>query len=349
MIWLKTNQETVNALNVYPIPDGDTGTNMVLTMEAAWKEVEIAGGRSIGKALQALAHGAQMGARGNSGVILSQLWRGFAKALDGVDEMDPAAFTKALAAARDTAIEPDQTFTVDLSNESTNATIADNQGLGTIQKDDLVQISIDDVTQDETDSGTTTFSFTVSIDQADPDNDVTVDWASADGTATLADSDYTADSGTLTFPAGTAILSQSVDIDVTGDAAVEPDETFNVDLSNQSANATISDNLGLGTITNDDAPTADAGGPYAIAEGDSVDLDASASSDPNSDPLTFAWDLNNDSVYGDVTGETPTVTWATLVSFGIDDDGSYPISVDPGDDSRQQHTAYALDHRRGYD
>ena len=52
MIWLKTNQDTVNALNVYPIPDGDTGTNMVLTMEAAWREVEIAGGRSIGKALQ---------------------------------------------------------------------------------------------------------------------------------------------------------------------------------------------------------------------------------------------------------------------------------------------------------
>jgi DAK2 domain fusion protein YloV len=76
---------------------------MVLTMEAAWKEVESAGGRSIGEALQALAHGAQMGARGNSGVILSQLWRGFARALDGVDEMDPFAFAKGLAAARDTA------------------------------------------------------------------------------------------------------------------------------------------------------------------------------------------------------------------------------------------------------
>ena len=103
MTWLRTNQETVNALNVYPIPDGDTGTNMVLTMEAAWKEVESAGGRSIGEALQALAHGAQMGARGNSGVILSQLWRGFARALDGVDEMDAPTFVAGLAAARDTA------------------------------------------------------------------------------------------------------------------------------------------------------------------------------------------------------------------------------------------------------
>ncbi|GMR11605.1 MAG: DAK2 domain-containing protein [Anaerolineae bacterium] len=103
LTWLRTNQETVNALNVYPIPDGDTGTNMVLTMEAACKEVGSAGGGSIGKALQALAHGAQMGARGNSGVILSQLWRGFARALDGVDEMDAPAFAAGLAAARDTA------------------------------------------------------------------------------------------------------------------------------------------------------------------------------------------------------------------------------------------------------
>ena len=103
MTWLRTNQETVNALNVYPIPDGDTGTNMMLTMDAAWKEVESIGGRSIGRALKALAHGAQMGARGNSGVILSQLWRGFARALDGVDEMDASAFVKGLAEARNTA------------------------------------------------------------------------------------------------------------------------------------------------------------------------------------------------------------------------------------------------------
>jgi len=79
------------------------------------------------------------------------------------------------------------------------------------------------------------------------------------------------------------------------------------------------------------ATTADAGGPYTIDEGDSVMLDASASSDPESDPLTFAWDLDNDSIYGDVTGETPTVTWAQLQSFGIDDDGVYPIAVEVDD------------------
>ncbi len=103
LTWLRTNQETVNQLNVYPVPDGDTGTNMTLTMQAASKEVETVNGRSIGQALQALAQGALMGARGNSGVILSQLWRGFARELEDVDEMDAQAFVRGLAAARDTA------------------------------------------------------------------------------------------------------------------------------------------------------------------------------------------------------------------------------------------------------
>ena len=101
--WLRTNQQTVNNLNVFPIPDGDTGTNMLLTMQAALKEVESREERSIGKALHALAHGALMGARGNSGVILSQLWRGFARALEKIDEMDPPTFVQGLLEARDTA------------------------------------------------------------------------------------------------------------------------------------------------------------------------------------------------------------------------------------------------------
>jgi DAK2 domain fusion protein YloV len=103
LTWLRTNQETVNQLNVYPVPDGDTGTNMVLTMKSATEEVQSVNGRSIGDALQALAHGALMGARGNSGVILSQLWRGFARALEGTEKMDAQAFVAGLIKARDTA------------------------------------------------------------------------------------------------------------------------------------------------------------------------------------------------------------------------------------------------------
>ena len=101
--WLRTNQQIVNSLNVFPVPDGDTGTNMVLTMQSAWAEIANLGERSIGKLCHALAHGALMGARGNSGVILSQLWRGFARTLDNLPSMDSEIMVKALAEARDTA------------------------------------------------------------------------------------------------------------------------------------------------------------------------------------------------------------------------------------------------------
>ncbi len=80
LLWLKTNQQIVNSLNVFPVPDGDTGTNMMLTMTSAWNEVRDSGEKHAGKMIAMVAKGALMGARGNSGVILSQLWRGFAHA-----------------------------------------------------------------------------------------------------------------------------------------------------------------------------------------------------------------------------------------------------------------------------
>jgi DAK2 domain fusion protein YloV len=101
--WLRTNQQVVNALNVFPIPDGDTGTNMVLTMQSAWDEIASTPERSVSVVAHALAHGALMGARGNSGVILSQLWRGFARSLDKRTEVDAAGLAEALAEARETA------------------------------------------------------------------------------------------------------------------------------------------------------------------------------------------------------------------------------------------------------
>lgn len=101
--WLKTNQQIVNSLNVFPVPDGDTGTNMVLTMQAAYDEVAGSAESNVGKMAHAIAHGALMGARGNSGVILSQIWRGFARALDSQDTLDGISFVRALAQGRDTA------------------------------------------------------------------------------------------------------------------------------------------------------------------------------------------------------------------------------------------------------
>src|SRR5512142_1744707 len=103
LIWLRTNQNTVNALNVFPVPDGDTGTNMVLTMQAAYDEVADSSERNVGRMAHAIAHGALMGARGNSGVILSQLWRGFARALDNQEFLDGPSLVRAFSAGRDTA------------------------------------------------------------------------------------------------------------------------------------------------------------------------------------------------------------------------------------------------------
>ena len=103
LTWLRTNQQTVNALNVFPVPDGDTGTNMVLTMQSAYNEISALGHRSVGEMAAAVSQGALMGARGNSGVILSQLWRGFSRGLQGQEVLDGEGLVKAFAEARDTA------------------------------------------------------------------------------------------------------------------------------------------------------------------------------------------------------------------------------------------------------
>ncbi|MBN1266873.1 MAG: DAK2 domain-containing protein [Anaerolineales bacterium] len=101
--WLRANQQLVNSLNVFPVPDGDTGTNMLLTMQSAVDETGGETNLTVGGLAKKLAHGALMGARGNSGVILSQLWRGIARALDDLPVMTTADFARALQEARETA------------------------------------------------------------------------------------------------------------------------------------------------------------------------------------------------------------------------------------------------------
>ncbi len=94
--WLEANHSGVNALNVFPVPDGDTGTNMLLTMRDACAEMERVREASVGALLQAVAHGALMGARGNSGAILSQIFRGMARAVDKAPFLTAATFAAAL-------------------------------------------------------------------------------------------------------------------------------------------------------------------------------------------------------------------------------------------------------------
>ena len=101
--WLKCHQAVINAMNVFPVPDGDTGTNMVLTMQSAYQEIADSNEENIGKVIQQIAQGALMGARGNSGVILSQLIRGFARVLDQKQDMDAVLLNQAFAESRNTA------------------------------------------------------------------------------------------------------------------------------------------------------------------------------------------------------------------------------------------------------
>jgi uncharacterized protein len=105
LAWLEQHAEAINALNVFPVPDGDTGTNMVLTLRGAVAEAEQCAGHRGGDVMKAAAHGALMGARGNSGVILSQLLRGTAQATAEATLLTPKLVADAFASARDTAYQ----------------------------------------------------------------------------------------------------------------------------------------------------------------------------------------------------------------------------------------------------
>lgn len=93
---LQDNKEYVNSLNVFPVPDGDTGTNMSMTFKSAVSEIENIQNKSISEIAKRVSKGALMGARGNSGVILSQIFRGIAKGLEGLDEADAYALANSI-------------------------------------------------------------------------------------------------------------------------------------------------------------------------------------------------------------------------------------------------------------
>ncbi len=147
----------------------------------------------------------------------------------------------------DTTVEADEEFFLDLTG-ATGAGIADGEGRGTILSDDLAALSIDDVMVVEGDAGTVEASFTVTLSPMST-GPVTVSFATANATATLADSDYRSSSGRLTFPPGST--AQMLAVAVNGDTRPEPDEVFLVDLSDP-VGATIADGRGRATIGNDD-------------------------------------------------------------------------------------------------
>ncbi|MCL4295971.1 MAG: hypothetical protein KJ077_09600 [Anaerolineae bacterium] len=184
---------------------------------------------------------------------------------------DVTSRTITVAVVGDLIDETDEKFLVNLSNPA-NATIADSQGVGTITDDDPAPtVSINDVAVAEGNSGTVNAAFTVSLSQASGKS-ITVDYATVNSSAT-APGDYLAASGRLTFTPG--ITTQQITVVINGDSMVEPNETFQVNLTNLvNLNAGGNDTQGIGTITNDDAAGVtiiQSGGNTNVAEGGAAD------------------------------------------------------------------------------
>ena len=200
--------------------------------------------------------------------------------------------TVTVAIVDDTIDELDEQFTIDLANP-VNLAIGDNQGVGTIiDNDEAPELSISDVTVNEGE----TASFTVTL-SGQTDREVSVDLGTADGSAialAAGDGDYNAATGTLTFAADPSATSRTLtfEVETNQDAINELDETFTVNLSNAS-NAAIADSQGVGTIIDDDLPTA--------ADAAAATEDESLGSDSGS----LAFDVGTD----------------TAVSFGASYDG----------------------------
>jgi fatty acid kinase len=126
--WLAANHEEVNRLNVFPVPDGDTGTNMLLTLQSAVEDIKDSNAAEVSKIAKLASHGSLMGARGNSGVILSQIFRGFARAVEGKRSLTPpelaAAFEEAANAAYRAVNKPTEGTILSVAREAGRAAAA---------------------------------------------------------------------------------------------------------------------------------------------------------------------------------------------------------------------------------
>lgn len=218
----------------------------------------------------------------------------------------------------DTTYENDESFFLNLSSP-TNGVITDGQGTGTILNDDAVpNISIADVSQSEGNTGVNAMNFTVSLDRASQ-VPITVDYATADGTATVAGNDYLATSGTLIFNAGET--NKTIAVSVLGDDLNELDETFYVNLTNATVGV-IANAQAIGTILNDDAAPTISIDDSSVIEGDS-----------GTAGMVFTVSLSQPS------GLSVSVDWATADGTATVVDGDYTansgtIVFAPGEDTK---------------
>src|SRR5436190_1507145 len=106
LAWLTINRDEVDALNVFPVPDGDTGTNMLLTLQSAVEDIRGLDEPDLSAMARRASHGALMGARGNSGVILSQIFRGFSVGIGSRASVDARGLARAFRGGADVAYGP---------------------------------------------------------------------------------------------------------------------------------------------------------------------------------------------------------------------------------------------------
>lgn len=211
----------------------------------------------------------------------------------------------------DATVELDENFYVNLSNVShAGVTLVDGQGTGTITNNDAATVSINNISINEGNSGTTDFTFNATLSHA-VNSAVMVDFNTSPGTAT-AGTDYTASNGTLTF-SGTAGEIETITISVNGDTDFEAAETFNAMLSNLQANGrnvSILTSTGVATILNDD--------PLPVPE-----MEVLGNGNPVADNATMVA-INNNTNYGSVCiGGTPVVK-----SFSIQNTGAADLVLD---------------------
>ncbi|HEB56046.1 MAG TPA: hypothetical protein ENI98_07035 [Gammaproteobacteria bacterium] len=247
--------------------------------------------------------------------------------------------TITIAINGDTDVENDETFSLDLSNISSNATLGTNRVTGTIRNDDYPIVSIEPVSLDEGDSGTTNMDFIVSMN-VPAIGDVTLDYASSDLLAESGE-DYTLTSGSLTIPEGqtTAIIS----VPVSGDILPEPDETLTMSLANLSDNARFDMNgdKAIGTIANDDSALMSIGSVSGFegAAGETQQLRFTVMLDaPTSGDVSFDYATSDGSAIapGDYSATSGTAT------IPAGDTSIYiPVSIH-GDDDPQGNKIFMM-------
>jgi hypothetical protein len=235
----------------------------------------------------------------------------------------------------DTRVEPNETFGVSMNTISNAAVNITDTATGTIDNDDAAAVTIADVSIAEGNTGTSTMTFTATLDNAVAGG-FTVNYATTNGTATTTDNDYVAASGTLTF-AGTSGETQTFTVTVNGDLRFEPDETLTVALSGASNAAVGMPGTATGTIRNDDTAPGFVVTPGAVQTteaGGSATFTVALAAQP---VATVSLPLSSsDTGEGSVSPATLTFTYAnwatpqTVTVTGVDDaivDGSVAYTI----------------------